>query len=280
MRSRARRWARCCDEATWPEVLRRYLLASRASLPRPPTAHAGGAAADGDAPEEAASSLDDDAAAVRTAELLTEQPFYRYGSCLTWAHTVPDLAAGAHFSARAMRVQAAAWLTRGGGMSSLLVLARGNHLYRLQVYVPGGVPVESGSWLFAAGSQAAMYPSSHACLLHLRSLVASASLMGATTGWMTGMEALPHGVLRSVRTNPCAAGWMRRCTCACCPRCALTWRTARRCAPSLPRASTRQTQHRQLLIEVPQPAVLHTCMACETQLPAKPCCLPCSRSAS
>lgn len=70
MRSRARRWARVMDEATWPEVLRRYLLVSRAALPRPDQA-----AAPDQAPE-AAALLDDDAASVRFAGLLAERPFY------------------------------------------------------------------------------------------------------------------------------------------------------------------------------------------------------------
>jgi hypothetical protein len=84
MRSHARRWARCCDEATWPEVLRRYLLASRANLPRPlPPALALDAACEGDggdgggaaAPDQA--PLDDDGAAVLAAEQLDAKPFYR-----------------------------------------------------------------------------------------------------------------------------------------------------------------------------------------------------------
>jgi hypothetical protein len=32
-RSRGRRWARIADAATWPAVLRRYLLATRTNLP-------------------------------------------------------------------------------------------------------------------------------------------------------------------------------------------------------------------------------------------------------
>lgn len=67
MRSRARRWARCVDEATWPEVLRRYLLASRATLPQP-------SAADLSADSALA---DDDVAAVCAAEFLADRPFYR-----------------------------------------------------------------------------------------------------------------------------------------------------------------------------------------------------------
>ena len=55
--------------------MRRYLLASRAALPRPP----GLAAGEGDAAADSA-LLDDDSAAVRAAELLAEQPFYRWGA--------------------------------------------------------------------------------------------------------------------------------------------------------------------------------------------------------
>ena len=67
MRSRARRWARVVDDATWPEVLRRYLLATRAMLPQP-------------SPQELAgdvSCIDDDAAAVMAATLLAERSFLR-----------------------------------------------------------------------------------------------------------------------------------------------------------------------------------------------------------
>ena len=67
MRSRARRWARVVDEATWPEVLRRYLLATRATLPQP--------SADDLSADPA--SLDDDVIAVCAAELLAGQPYHR-----------------------------------------------------------------------------------------------------------------------------------------------------------------------------------------------------------
>ena len=70
VRSRAKRWARVIDDATWPEVLRRYLLASRAGLPvpegldaladDPPTAH-----------------LSDDAACIVAAKQLAEQPYHK-----------------------------------------------------------------------------------------------------------------------------------------------------------------------------------------------------------
>ncbi len=67
MRSRARRWARVVDEATWPEVLRRYLLATRATLPQP--------SADDLSADPA--TLDDDVIAVCAAELLAGRPYHR-----------------------------------------------------------------------------------------------------------------------------------------------------------------------------------------------------------
>ncbi|BDA50716.1 probable tyrosine-protein kinase BAZ1B at N-terminal half [Coccomyxa sp. Obi] len=72
MRSRARRWARVVDEATWPEVLRRYLLATRATLPQP--------SADDLSADPA--SLDDDVIAVCAAELLAERPYHRLAAPL------------------------------------------------------------------------------------------------------------------------------------------------------------------------------------------------------
>jgi hypothetical protein len=63
-RSRAKRWARVLDSSTWPEVLRRYLLASRAALAFPEAAAAeelavagGGAAGDADAAAAAGTLL-------------------------------------------------------------------------------------------------------------------------------------------------------------------------------------------------------------------------------
>ena len=67
MRSRARRWARVVDDATWPEVLRRYLLATRAMLPQPPLQELAGDV----------SCTNDDAAAVMAASMLSEQSFLR-----------------------------------------------------------------------------------------------------------------------------------------------------------------------------------------------------------
>lgn len=70
MRSRARRWARVVDDATWPEVLRRYLLATRAMLPQPSL-------------QELASDvscIEDDAAAVMAASMLSEQSFLRWAA--------------------------------------------------------------------------------------------------------------------------------------------------------------------------------------------------------
>ena len=67
MRSRARRWARVVDDATWPEVLRRYLLATRAMLPQPSEAELA----------RDVSCIDDDEAAVMAASLLAQQSFLR-----------------------------------------------------------------------------------------------------------------------------------------------------------------------------------------------------------
>ncbi len=92
MRSRARRWARVVDDATWPEVLRRYLLATRAMLPQP-------------SPQELTSDvscIDDDAAAVMAAMLLTERSFLRCAcscillvtacaSCTSQMHSCPSV---------------------------------------------------------------------------------------------------------------------------------------------------------------------------------------------
>ena len=67
MRSRARRWARVVDDATWPEVLRRYLLATRAMLPQPSEAELA----------RDVSCIDDEEAAVMAASLLAQQSFLR-----------------------------------------------------------------------------------------------------------------------------------------------------------------------------------------------------------
>ena len=72
MRSRARRWARVVDEATWPEILRRYLLATRATMPHPDADHL---AAD-------SALMDDDTTAVKVAHLLETQPYHRCPSLL------------------------------------------------------------------------------------------------------------------------------------------------------------------------------------------------------
>jgi hypothetical protein len=55
------------DEATWQEILRRYLLGTRAMLPLPDAAELAAGAA----------HLDDDGAAVKAAQLLEAQPFHR-----------------------------------------------------------------------------------------------------------------------------------------------------------------------------------------------------------
>ncbi|KAK9824389.1 hypothetical protein WJX72_009931 [[Myrmecia] bisecta] len=70
--SRARRWARVVDETTWPEILRRYLLASRAPL--------GVLASAIDGVE--VSALDDHAAAIVTARELGQKPFYKLDAAL------------------------------------------------------------------------------------------------------------------------------------------------------------------------------------------------------
>ena len=67
MRSRARRWARVVDEATWPEILRRYILATRATMQQPSAADISGDV----------SALDDDSAAIRAAGQLGLQPFHK-----------------------------------------------------------------------------------------------------------------------------------------------------------------------------------------------------------
>ena len=72
MRSRAKRWTNCLDEFTWPEVLRRYLLASRVGMSLP--AHLRKA----DAGPVDPSLLDDDSACILGAQLLANTPFYRY----------------------------------------------------------------------------------------------------------------------------------------------------------------------------------------------------------
>lgn len=69
VKSRAKRWARVIDEATWPEILRRYLLASRTGLPVPHNLH------QFDAQTEAA-GLDDHTACIVGAKLLSEIPFH------------------------------------------------------------------------------------------------------------------------------------------------------------------------------------------------------------
>ena len=69
VKSRAKRWARVIDEATWPEILRRYLLASRTGLPVPEDLQRFDAQAD-------TGSLDDHTACIVGAKLLSEVPFY------------------------------------------------------------------------------------------------------------------------------------------------------------------------------------------------------------
>ena len=69
VKSRAKRWARVIDEATWPEILRRYLLASRTGLPVPPDLHRFDA-------QTETGALDDHTACIVGAKLLSEMPFH------------------------------------------------------------------------------------------------------------------------------------------------------------------------------------------------------------
>ncbi|KAK9821961.1 hypothetical protein WJX81_005263 [Elliptochloris bilobata] len=73
IRARARRWTRMLGDATWPEVLRRYLLFTRQGG-RGAAAEAA-AAADGTPPGR----LDDRAAALVAAHALAEQPHWQLG---------------------------------------------------------------------------------------------------------------------------------------------------------------------------------------------------------
>ena len=70
VKSRAKRWANCLDEFTWPEILRRYLLASRVGLTLPETLR--------DADETVDPSLlDDNSACILGAKLLAKLPYDR-----------------------------------------------------------------------------------------------------------------------------------------------------------------------------------------------------------
>eukprot|EP00884_Botryococcus_braunii_P006907 jgi/Botrbrau1/16217/Bobra.0066s0004.1 len=68
LRSRGRRWARACSEATVQEILQRYLKTSRAAHPVPARL------LEGDF-----SQLDDHAAALSAARILASEPYYRQG---------------------------------------------------------------------------------------------------------------------------------------------------------------------------------------------------------
>lgn len=70
VKSRAKRWGRVIDETTWPEVLRRYLLASRAGLAVPP--HLAEVHADTEAAD-----MDDNLACIVGAQLLSQMPYHR-----------------------------------------------------------------------------------------------------------------------------------------------------------------------------------------------------------
>lgn len=70
VRSRAKRWGRIIDESTWPEILRRYLFASRAGLPVPENLN--------DVREDVdTTNMDDHTACIVGAKLMSEMPFHR-----------------------------------------------------------------------------------------------------------------------------------------------------------------------------------------------------------
>ena len=69
VKSRAKRWARVIDESTWPEILRRYLLASRTGLAVPE----GMAELDNQADT---GLMDDHYACILGAKLLAEMPYH------------------------------------------------------------------------------------------------------------------------------------------------------------------------------------------------------------
>jgi hypothetical protein len=71
-RSRAKRWGRTLDQQTWPEVLRRYLLASRAGLPM----------SDEDLQGAELTELSPDAIAVQAALQLGRQPWWTLSPAL------------------------------------------------------------------------------------------------------------------------------------------------------------------------------------------------------
>ena len=70
VKSRAKRWANCLDEYTWPEVLRRYLLASRVGMTLPESLRNAEASVD-------TAALDDNSACILGAKLLAKMPFYK-----------------------------------------------------------------------------------------------------------------------------------------------------------------------------------------------------------
>lgn len=69
VRSRARRWARVIDDSTWPEILRRYLLASRTGLAVPADLQKY------DSHTETG-GMDDHFACIVGAKLLSEMPYH------------------------------------------------------------------------------------------------------------------------------------------------------------------------------------------------------------
>ena len=71
VKSRAKRWANCLDEFTWPEILRRYLLASRVGMTLQEQLHTADETVD-------TSTLDDDSACMLGARLLAKLPAHRW----------------------------------------------------------------------------------------------------------------------------------------------------------------------------------------------------------
>ena len=71
VKSRAKRWANCLDEFTWPEILRRYLLASRVGMTLQEHLHTADETVD-------TSTLDDDSACMLGARLLARLPAHRW----------------------------------------------------------------------------------------------------------------------------------------------------------------------------------------------------------
>lgn len=69
VKSRAKRWGRVIDEYTWSEILRRYLLASRAGLAVPDNLDQVDNQTD-------TGGMDDNLACIVGAKLLAEMPYH------------------------------------------------------------------------------------------------------------------------------------------------------------------------------------------------------------